>query len=138
MLFGDDDRDVTAPGVFFDNDACSKMYSRRSQHLMAEFTKRWYREYLPEITRRSKWHSTSKPVEVGSVVILVEPNEIRSAWQMGRITNIYPAADGVIRTADVRLSNGAIKRKRAVGRLAVLDLESSPDSSDGPRSVIEP
>lgn len=126
MLFGEEDRDTTAPGVFCESDAYSRLYSRRSQHLMTEFVKRWYREYLPEITRRSKWHKGSKPVVVDDIVILIEPNEIRSTWQLGRIIQVYPGADGVVRTADVRLSDGTIKLRRAVGRLAVLDIESSP------------
>ncbi|XP_055902932.1 uncharacterized protein LOC129939084 [Eupeodes corollae] len=126
MLFGDDDRDVTAPGIFYDSDINSKLYSRRSQHLMAEFSKRWYLEYLPEITRRTKWHKNVKPVVEGSIVILVEPNEIRSSWKMGEVTKVYPGPDGVVRTCDVRISNGIIKQKRAVGRLAVLDILSSP------------
>lgn len=134
MLFGDDDRDVTAPGVFTESDSCSKLYSRRSQHLMAQLTRRWY---LPEITRRTKWHKDVKAVEVDDIVIVVEPNEVRSAWKMGRVTKVYCGRDGVVRQADVVLGNGTVKPRRAVGRLAVLDL-SSPGSSDGPRHVIKP
>ncbi|XP_055846083.1 uncharacterized protein LOC129912027 [Episyrphus balteatus] len=125
MLFGDDDRNVTAPGVFYESDINSRLYSRRAQHLMMEFTKRWYTEYLPEIARRSKWHKNIKPVVEGSIVILVEPNDIRESWKMGRVTKVYPGPDGVVRICDVRLPNGAIRLKRSVGRLAVLDVLSS-------------
>ncbi|XP_055836519.1 uncharacterized protein LOC129905140 [Episyrphus balteatus] len=133
MLFGVDDRDVTAPGVFSDSDCSSRFYSRRSQYLMAELTRRWYKEYLPTITRRSKWFKKkTKPVEVNDVVIVIEPNEIRSAWHLGRVIQVYAGPDGVVRMADVKLSNGSIKKKRSVGRLAVLDLESSPTSQTAP------
>lgn len=132
MLFGEDDRDVTAPGVFSEEDSCSKLYSRRAQHLMDEITKRWYKEYLPNITRRTKWFSQTKQIQVDDIVIIIEPNEIRSAWQMGRVVKVYPGPDGVIRMADVILPSGAIKTKRSVGRLAVLDLKSSPTSQTAP------
>ncbi|XP_055910058.1 uncharacterized protein LOC129944558 [Eupeodes corollae] len=125
MLFGEDDRDVTAPGIFSEADFCSKLYSRRCQHLMAQLVRRWYREYLPVITRRSKWFKDTKHVQMGDIVIVIEPNEIRSAWHLGRVIEIYPGPDGVARMADVKLSNGVIKYKRSIGRLAVLDLESS-------------
>ncbi|XP_055918462.1 uncharacterized protein LOC129950553 [Eupeodes corollae] len=85
MLFGEDDRDVTAPGIFHENDFCSKLYGRRSQHLMSELTKRWYAEYLPVITRRSKWFKDTKPIQLNDIVIVIEPNEIRSSWRKSKI-----------------------------------------------------
>ncbi|XP_055918344.1 uncharacterized protein LOC129950427 [Eupeodes corollae] len=138
ILFGDADQNLTAPGVFSGKDQWSRLYSRRAQHLMRELTRRWYTEYLPELTRRSKWYTKTKPVEIGSIVLVIEPGEVRSAWRLGRVTNVFPGPDGVVRIADVRLSNGNILVKRSVGRLAVLDLESSDRASDGPRDVIEP
>ncbi|XP_055910446.1 uncharacterized protein LOC129944807 [Eupeodes corollae] len=138
ILFGDADRNLTAPGVFTGKDQWSKLYSRRAQHLMRELTRRWYTEYLPELTRRSKWYTKTKPVEIGSIVLVIEPGEVRSAWRLGRVTNVFPGPDGVVRIADVRLPNGNILVKRSVGRLAVLDLESSDRALDGPRDVIEP
>ncbi|XP_055923539.1 uncharacterized protein LOC129953986 [Eupeodes corollae] len=125
MLFGEDDRDVTAPGIFHENDFCSKLYGRRSQHLMSELTKRWYAEYLPVITRRSKWFKDTKPIQLDDIVIVIEPNEIRSSWHLGRVTKLYPGPDGIIRMADVKLASGRVKSKRSVGRLAVLDVKSS-------------
>lgn len=126
MLFGEADKDTMAPGVFSEKDSCSKLYSRQSQHLMSQLIRRWYTEYLPDITRRLKWYKGTKQVEVDDVVVLIEPNEIRSLWQLGRITRVYPGPDGVVRIADVKLPNGSVKAKRSVGRLAVLDLKSSP------------
>ncbi|XP_055847134.1 uncharacterized protein LOC129912762 [Episyrphus balteatus] len=125
MLFGEADQDITAPGIFYENDFCSKLYSRRSLHLMSELTKRWYAEYLPVITRRSKWFKETKPIENNDIVIVIEPNEIRSNWHLGRVVKVYPGPDGITRIADVKLANGAVKTKRSIGRLAVLDLKSS-------------
>ena len=92
---------------------------------MSELTKRWYAEYLPVITRRSKWFKETKPIEINDIVIVIEPNEIRCSWHLGRVVKIYPGPDGVTRIADVKLANGAVKAKRSIGRLAVLDLKSS-------------
>lgn len=126
MLFGEDD-DNCAPGVFTEADAVSSKAYRRVQHLTQKFTARWYKEYLPEITRRSKWHKHTPAIEVGCLVMLIEPDErgyISS--RRGVVVKIYPGPDGVVRQADIRLSDGRVKQRRAAGNLALLDVLSSP------------
>jgi Pao retrotransposon peptidase/Family of unknown function (DUF5641)/Protein of unknown function (DUF1759)/Integrase zinc binding domain len=126
-LFGEDeDTNALAPGIFTGADAFSRLGYRRAQHLTTKFMSRWIREYLPEINRREKWHDRTKPVQIGDVVVVTEPNEPRNAWKKGRITKLYPGFDQEIRAVDVVLADGTIKPSRSVGRLAVLDvLESS-------------
>ncbi|XP_065085825.1 uncharacterized protein LOC135707839 [Ochlerotatus camptorhynchus] len=49
-----------------------------SQVLANLFWKRWVSDYLPEITRRSKWFQSTKPIATGDVVIIVDPKMPRS------------------------------------------------------------
>lgn len=119
--------------------AISPLAYRRVEHLSQKYMKRWLTEYLPEITRRSKWYRDLKPIAVDDQVIIVEPNEARQDWKRGRVIEVYPGPDGVIRSADILLGDKkTIKKKRSVGRLAVLDVSgSSTVSSDGRENVIQ-
>lgn len=125
MMFGDDS-DNEVLGIFTESDAFSSKAYRRAQHLAQKYTSRWFKEYLPEITRRSKWHKGTPPIEVGSLVMLIEPDERGTmAIRRGIVSRVYPGPDAVVRQADVRLSDGKVKLRRAVRNLALLDLMSS-------------
>lgn len=93
---------------------------RMSQALATQFWKRWLSEYLPEITRRTKWYVDTKPIAVDDVVIIVDPNLPRNCWPKGRIIATHPGKDGRIRSATVKTVNGVYDRP--VSKLAVLDV----------------
>lgn len=97
------------------------------ESLSNHFASRWVREYLAEIGKPAKKEKGAQGIEIGSVVIVTEPNQPRDAWKMGRIINIYPTKDEIPRVVDVKLSNGDVKIKRAVGRLIIL--KSTRESS---------
>lgn len=142
-LFGDEDQELTnAPGIFTENDAFSRRAFRKSQHLADKMFSRWIKEYLPIITRRTKWFKDVKPIEVGDIAILIDPAQPRDAWKKGRITRVYPGQDDRVRAADIKLSDGTTKTNRSAGRLAVLDIKgSSIEQSklkDGVEDVVEP
>lgn len=125
VLFGDDYDDSVYPaGVFSDSDAVSPRAHRRAQYLVGKYMSRWVKEYLPEINRRGKAYKDRRAaVQVGDAVIATEPNEPRNAWKKGIVTQVYPGPDGIVRVADIRLADGTIKPRRAVGRLAILDVK---------------
>lgn len=123
VLFGDVDQQKAWPvGVFTDADKVSKFGYRRVQALANIYASRWFKEYLPEIIRQSKWHENTKPIALNDIVIVTEPNEPKNAWKKGRVTKLYPGTDGIVRAVDVRLSDGSLKPRRSVGRLAILDV----------------
>jgi hypothetical protein len=103
---------------------------------------RWLKEYLPMITRRSKWFSDVKPIEVDDLAILIDPTQPRDAWKLGRITAVHPGPDNRIRSADIKLKDGTLKKNRSVGRLAILDISKSLNDEaafkDGAEYVGEP
>ncbi|XP_058828346.1 uncharacterized protein LOC131688193 [Topomyia yanbarensis] len=77
-----------------------------AQHLANEFWKRWVREYLPTLTRRTKWFEHVKPIEAGDVVIVVDENK-RNGWLRGRVVEIVRGRDGQVRSAKVRTTDEA-------------------------------
>ncbi|XP_055612945.1 uncharacterized protein LOC129759503, partial [Uranotaenia lowii] len=69
-----------------------------SRNLVDMFWNRWVREYLPTITRRTKWFTPVKPLEPGDLVLVVDESK-RNGWVRGRILSVVKAADGQVRKA---------------------------------------
>lgn len=85
-----------------------------------KFLKRWLSDYLPEITRRTKWYTDTKPISIDDVVVIADPNLPRSCWPKGKIIATHSSKDGKIRSATVRTLNGVYERP--VAKLAILDV----------------
>ncbi|XP_038106359.1 uncharacterized protein LOC119766061 [Culex quinquefasciatus] len=91
-----------------------------TQYLVDQFWKRWVREYLPTLTRRTKWFQPTKPLEVGDVVLVVDENK-RNGWKRGRIIEVHRGKDEQVRRAVVQTNDGVLKRPAT--KLAVLDVQ---------------
>ncbi|XP_065088007.1 uncharacterized protein LOC135709538 [Ochlerotatus camptorhynchus] len=94
-----------------------------AQWKIDEFWRRWTREYLPVVARRSKWFEPVKPLQVGDIVIVVD-DTARNHWIRGRITEVCVAQDGQVRKARILTAKGIILRPSA--KIAVLDVFGSP------------
>lgn len=92
----------------------------KSQILANQFWKRWVTGYLPEITRRTKWFTYTKPISVGDIVVIVDPQLPRNCWPKGKVIGVTTGKDGQIRSATVRTTNGVYERP--VAKLGVLDV----------------
>ncbi|XP_062706189.1 uncharacterized protein LOC134287695 [Aedes albopictus] len=93
---------------------------RLSQVQANRFWKRWINDYLPEITRRTKWFTDTKPIQHNDVVVIVDSKLPRNCWPKGRIICTHPGKDGQPRSATVRTTSGIYERP--VAKLAVLDV----------------
>ncbi|XP_058449314.1 uncharacterized protein LOC131429280 [Malaya genurostris] len=91
-----------------------------AQHIVSEFWKRWIKEYLPVITRRSKWFEETKELEKDDLVLVVNGAK-RNQWIRGRVIETVVGRDGRVRQALVRTANGTIRR--SVIKLAVLNVD---------------
>lgn len=99
-----------------------------AQCMVDGFWRRWVQEYLPMITRRTKWFDAEKPLKTGDLVIIVDQN-MRNSWERGRVIDTVKGADGQTRRATVQTTKGVITRP--VTKLALLDVENvrGPESS---------
>ncbi|XP_053686412.1 uncharacterized protein LOC128735954 [Sabethes cyaneus] len=59
-----------------------------SQALANLFWKRWITEYLPTLTRRTKWFYPVRPIAVGEIVIIVDPSLPKNCWPKGRVVSV--------------------------------------------------
>lgn len=119
---------VKAPGEFSDSDHCHRKNWRRIQHFSNLFWQRWTKEYLPSLTRRTKWHANVKNIEVGDLVIVVDSSSARNLWSKGRVISTTPGSDGVVRRATVQTSQGVFVRPTV--KLAILDVCENNEDVD--------
>ena len=85
------------------------------------FWKKWVAEYLPTLTRRTKWFQPVRPIQEGDIVIVVDNTLPRNSWPKGRVKSVVCAKDGQVRQATVETSSGIYVRP--AHKIAVLDIE---------------
>lgn len=82
------------------------------------FWRRWSQEYLSSLQQREKWNTPTKPIKLGSVVVIKDQNAHPLSWPLGIVEEVYPGKDSIIRTCKVRTASGSYVRP--VIRLAPL------------------
>lgn len=87
---------------------------RRIQELVRHVWKRWMKEYIPHIGSRKKWFSSQKNLKVGEVVVVIDADMARRDWKVGRIEQVYPGNDGLVRVVDVKVRGRTLRRPISV------------------------
>ena len=98
------------PGVFQKEDMYCRKRWRMAQHLASCFWDRWRKEYLQLLQPRKKWEGKERNLQVDDVVLLKEDGVIRGHWPMGRITEVYPSEDGLVRSVSVQAGGSVLRR----------------------------
>ncbi|XP_060665584.1 uncharacterized protein LOC132797828 [Drosophila nasuta] len=95
---------------------------RISSQLADQFWKRWIREYLPTLTRRTKWFQPPPDsIAVNDIVVIADENGKRNSWPKGVVVDVHRSRDGQVRSAVVRTPEGIVTRPAV--KLAKLDLK---------------
>ena len=97
------------PGVFTERDGLHRKW-RQVQWIADVFWKRFLTEYVPLLQKRTKWLKPRHNLQVGDLVLLHEDNVPRSAWPLGRISNIRSSPDDLVRSVTVKTANGSYRR----------------------------
>ncbi|XP_060861320.1 uncharacterized protein LOC132938478 [Metopolophium dirhodum] len=77
---------------------------------LQSFWKRWNREYLHTLQSRQKWFHQNPSLGVGDIVVINSPFRPPLMWQIGRVIEVHPGADQVVRVATVKTAEGILKR----------------------------
>ena len=73
-----------------EQDECStRLKWRNVQSAVSRYWKLWTREYLPQLTKRSKWFKTKRSLQRNDVVIYVDNTLERKTWPIARVLEIY-------------------------------------------------
>ncbi|XP_054281217.1 uncharacterized protein LOC128998886 [Macrosteles quadrilineatus] len=79
------------------------------QSLSQSIWKRWHLEYLHTLQQREKWHSPTKNLKVGDLVLIHQPTPPLT-WPLARITEVFPGKDNVVRVVHLQTANGQLTR----------------------------
>lgn len=83
----------------------------RAQQLTQEFWRRWLRECISQMQIRTKWKTTTEDQpKPGDMVLVRQDNLAALQWPIGRITNVFPGTDGIVRVVELKTARGTIKR----------------------------
>jgi hypothetical protein len=86
------------PEIISENDRYSRKKWRQAQLFANHYRKRWLREYLPSLQERGKWNQPQRNVQANDLVLIADDNVPRNTWPMGRIVDVFPGNDGLVRT----------------------------------------
>ena len=86
------------PGQFGDQQPASLKTWKNTQKLMNHIWRRLVKEYLPTLSRRSKWsNSNDRPLKVDDVVWVLKDQTPRAIWPLGKVMETTPGRDGETR-----------------------------------------
>lgn len=80
------------------------------QKMKQHFWTRWSLEYLSELQQRVKWNQSKGELKMNDLVLVKDENLPPLKWLLGRVVQIHPGNDGLIRVVTVKTQNGTIKR----------------------------
>jgi transposase InsO family protein len=89
---------------------------KKGENLLSEFWKVWHNDYLLNLRSRLQYdHKSKRSVPfapcVGHVVLVKEKGLPRGSWRIGRIAELCPSSDGLVRSVSVKLPTGRIVRR---------------------------
>ena len=120
------------PDVILSTETLSPKSWRLAQLIVTQFWHRWLREYIPDLIERRIWLKPRRNLSPGDIVLVVDPATRRGDWPIGRVLQVYPGPDGVVRSASVKTAHGITHRPSV--KLCLLEADSSKDVSTGNRA----
>ena len=83
------------PGSWSSKD-CFKRRWKFVQQVVDSFWKRWMRDFFPTLIIQQKWHTNTRNVQVGDIVLVQDSNAVIGQWRLMRITKAEPGKDGKV------------------------------------------
>lgn len=80
------------------------------QKIKEDLWKRWSKEYLSELNVRSKWAVGGENIKIGTLVTIRDDNIPPMRWCVGRVVELIPGEDLIVRVVRLRTANGIIER----------------------------
>lgn len=93
------------------------------QQLNQHFWARWSKEYNSELQQRNKWKGQKSSIQVGDLVLVKEDNLPPLKWRLGRVTQLFPGKDNIVRVVSLKTATGEFKRNAT--KLCVLPIANS-------------
>lgn len=78
--------------------------------MLEHFWKSWEVEYLSTSQERKKWRREKENLKVGQLVLLKDENLLPAQYKMGRIAEVIPGQDELVRLEKAVLKKSAFYR----------------------------
>ncbi|XP_055326355.1 uncharacterized protein LOC129580171 [Sitodiplosis mosellana] len=100
------------------------------QRMIQQFWSRWSSDWLSYLQNRPKWHQTQPNLKLNELVLIKDDRLPPNEWLLGRVIELHPGADQLVRVATVRTKNGNYKRPISkLCRLPICEEETGSSSS---------
>ncbi|XP_021963617.1 uncharacterized protein LOC110859062 [Folsomia candida] len=83
---------------------------QRVQQISQHFWKRWQNEYLSTLQQRFKWTQKRANFKKDDLVLVHDEQLPPAKWKLGRIIDVHPGADSLVRVVTIRTKSGDYKR----------------------------
>ncbi|XP_070518860.1 uncharacterized protein [Cardiocondyla obscurior] len=98
------------------------------RQMSERFWRLWATDYVNTLQQRSKWRKVHSDIEVGRLVLLRSPSLPPCKWELGRIIQVHPGADGLTRVVTIRTASSTLRRP--IAKLCVLPVKGNESSSE--------
>lgn len=92
------------PGKFVKEDLYLRKRWCQVQLLANNFWARWKEKYLLNLQHRQKWTKDCRNAKVSGVVLLQDDATPRNQWKLGKVIEVYPERDGIVRRLKLLIS----------------------------------
>ena len=75
---------------------------RAVSHVASSFWNRWKLLVSPSLVCRQKWHTNSRNVKEGDLVLIADSGPIKGQYQLGVIFAVHTSGDDLVRSATVQ------------------------------------
>lgn len=133
LLIGEPLTVIPAPALPLDKFSTHDRFTLTRQ-MFEHFWHRWSQEYLHELQQRPKWRARQVPVKIGDLCVLRTTTSPPCKWPLGRITEVHPGPDGLVRVVTVRTATTTLTRP--ISKISVLPgCDNSSSTDEGGRDV---
>ncbi|XP_043478184.1 uncharacterized protein LOC122508729 [Leptopilina heterotoma] len=111
------------PGHFLISDSLTSFPDVNFSEVPTNRLSRWHKEYLNELNTRKKWNKKgSEEFTVGAMVLVKEDNLPPLQWSIGRIVEVHPGNDDIVRVVSIKTITGIYKR--SIKKIVLLPIEN--------------
>ncbi|XP_045541390.1 uncharacterized protein LOC123722864 [Papilio machaon] len=102
---------VIAPDYNYEHTTVSSLRRwQLTQRMIQAFWKRWSQEYLTMFFQRHKWAKRIRDPKVGDIVLVKEDNLPPAKWLYGRVIEVHPGKDNLVRVVTLQCKDSRVKR----------------------------
>lgn len=80
--------------------------------MQQSFWKRWSREYITQMQQRNKWKTVAcnDEIQTSRLALIRDENLPPLKWRTGRICEVHPGPDGLVRMVSLKTATGIVQR----------------------------